>query len=259
MAVKTGWTRQQLLVAFNLYCQMPFGKMHSRNPEIVKYAELIGRTPSALAMKLTNIASLDPAITSTGRKGLEGASATDKAMWQEMQADWERFAIEAQQAASTFGATVEIESAVGDTSMPDENADYTGNNKAVLTTTRVGQNFFRRSVLSAYDYRCCITGLAIPKLLVASHIVPWRDDEANRLNPRNGLCLSILHDKAFDVGIITIAEDMTVKVSRKQVAKADHFFDSALFAYDGKSIALPEKFRPQGEFLAYHRQHIFES
>lgn len=259
MPAKTGWTHQQLLVAFNLYCQMPFGKMHSRNPEIVKYAELIGRTPSALAMKLTNIASLDPAITSTGRKGLEGASATDKAMWQEMQADWGHFAIEAQQAASTFGAVAEIEHTVDDTFMPDEIADYTGSNKTVLTTIRVGQNFFRRSVLSAYEYRCCITGLSIPKLLVASHIVPWRDDETNRLNPGNGLCLSMLHDKAFDVGIITIAEDMTVKVSRKHAANTDHFFDSALFAYDGKPITLPEKFRPHVEFLAYHRQHIFEA
>lgn len=258
MTAKTGWTRQQLLVAFNLYCQMPFGKMHSRNPEIVKYAELIGRTPSALAMKLTNIASLDPATTSTGRKGLEGASATDKTMWQEMQADWGRFAIEAQQAASTFGAVTEVESSVGDT-MPDETTDYAGSNKIVLTTTRVGQNFFRRSVLSAYEYRCCITGLALPKLLVASHIVPWRNDEANRLNPRNGLCLSMLHDKAFDVGIITITEDMTVKVSRKQASNADQFFDAALFAYDGKPITLPEKFRPHREFLAYHRQHIFEA
>ena len=109
MAVRTGWTHQQLLVAFNLYCQMPFGKMHSRNPEIIKYAELIGRTPSALAMKLTNIASLDPAITSTGRKGLQGASAADKIMWEEMQADWEQFAIKSQQATSAFGATTEFE------------------------------------------------------------------------------------------------------------------------------------------------------
>jgi putative restriction endonuclease len=61
---------------------MPFGKMHYRNPEIIKYAGVIGRTPSALAMKLSNIASLDPAITTTGRKGLIGASATDKAMWE---------------------------------------------------------------------------------------------------------------------------------------------------------------------------------
>lgn len=228
--------------------------MHSRNPEIIKYAKLIGRTPSALAMKLTNIASLDPAITSTGRKGLEGASAADKAMWDEMQANWEQFAIEIQHASSTFGSAL----AMGETSAPDEDIDYTGSNKAVQTTARVGQDFFRRAVLSAYDYQCCITGLAIPRLLVASHIVPWRVDAANRLNPRNGICLSILHDKAFDVGIITVAENMRVVVSKKFAAKADRFFKSALLAYDGKPIALPEKFLPQAEFLNYHRQHVFE-
>ena len=253
MPVRAGWKRQQLLVAFDLYCRMQFGKMHSRNPEIIKYAELIGRTPSALAMKLTNIASLDPAITSTGRSGLENASAADKAMWEEMHAGWDRFAVEAQQALSALGTPTEIEAGLSDASILGEAADYTGGNKPVLTTTRIGQDFFRRAVLSAYDYRCCITGLAVPRLLVASHIVPWRIDEKNRLNPGNGLCLSMLHDKAFDVGIITIAEDMTVRVSREHANNADHFFKSALLAYDGKPIALPEKFRPHTEFLAYHR------
>jgi predicted restriction endonuclease len=253
MATKTDWTRQQLLVAFNLYCRMPFGKMHSRNPEIIRYSELIGRTPSALAMKLTNIASLDPVITSTGRRGLEGASATDRAMWEEMQTDWERFAVEAQQAISALGIATEFQVDVSDASILDDAVDYTGSNKSVQATTRIGQEFFRRAVLSAYDYRCCITGLSVPRLLVASHIVPWRTDTKNRLNPRNGLCLSMLHDKAFDVGIITIAEDMTVRVYREHANNTDHFFKSALLAYDGKPIALPEKFRPHAEFLAYHR------
>lgn len=259
MPAKNGWSRQQLLVAFNLYCQMPFGKMHSRNPDVIKHAELIERTPSALAMKLTNIASLDPAITSTGRKGLEGASAADKSMWQEMQADWERFAIEAQHAASIFGIATEPEAVIDDMSIPDEVIDYTGSNKTVKATARVGQDFFRRSVLSAYNYRCCITGLSVPKLLVASHIIPWRVDATNRLNPRNGLCLSMLHDKAFDAGIIAISNEMTVSVSRKYSAHTDQFFNSALLAYDGKPIVLPEKFFPLAEFLAYHRQHVFEA
>ena len=256
---RSGWTRQQLLVAFNLYCRMPFGKMHSRNPEIIKYAELIGRTPSALAMKLTNIASLDPAITSTGRRGLEGASAADKAMWAEMQAGWEHFAVEAQLALNALGTTTDLEAGVDDASILGDVIDYTGGNKTVQTTTRIGQDFFRRAVLSAYDYRCCITGLAVSKLLVASHIVPWRTDTKNRLNPRNGLCLSMLHDKAFDVGIITIAEDMTVCVSRKHTNNADHFFKSALLAYDGKPIALPEKFRSNAEFLAHHRNSFLSN
>ena len=237
---------------------MPFGKMHSRNPEIIKYADLIGRTPSALAMKLSNIASLDPAITSTGRKGLEGASLSDRDMWEEMQAEWERFVVEAQQATSNLEVATELEHNFNDASLQFYDIDYTGRNKVLQTTIRVGQNFFRQSVLSAYEYRCCITGLAIPKLLVASHIVPWRVDETNRLNPRNGLCLTMLHDKAFDAGIITIAEDMTVTVSRKCASNADQFFNSTLLAYDGKPIALPEKFSPNVEFLAYHRQQVFE-
>lgn len=135
MTIRTGWTRHQLLIAFDLYCQMPFGKMHSRNPEIIKYAEVIGRTPSALAMKLTNIASLDPAITSTGRRGLKGASTSDKAMWEEMQADWDRFANEVQQATRAFGI-VELSTNAEDTFEPDESIDYTGSNKTVQTTTQ---------------------------------------------------------------------------------------------------------------------------
>ncbi|MCK4502128.1 MAG: HNH endonuclease, partial [Desulfuromonadales bacterium] len=244
MPLRVGWTRQQLLVAFKLYCQLPFGKLHSRNPLIIKYAELIERTPSALAMKLTNIASLDPIITSTGRKGLKGASAADRAMWNEMESDWEQFALELENATSDLDHPVEE---------PQESElDYTGVDKIAQVKIRVGQDFFRRSVLSAYHGQCCISGLAVPKLLVASHIVPWRIDEANRLNPRNGLCLSMLHDKAFDAGMLTIAEDMTVCVSRRYARKGDDFYGSALFAYDGQLMKMPEKFVPDSEFLAYH-------
>ena len=108
---------------------MPFGKMHSLNPEIIHYAKLIGRTPSALAMKLTNIASLDPAITSTGRKGLEGASAADKAMWEEMQADWEPFVAEAQRTLDALGAATEFDADLDDTSGIDDVVVYSGSSR----------------------------------------------------------------------------------------------------------------------------------
>lgn len=256
MSTRSGWSREQLLVAYYLYCRMPFGKMHSRNPEVMRYAELIGRTPSALAMKLTNIASLDPAITETGRKGLEGASASDRAMWEEMQSDWERFAVETQRAVG--GLTSAEAPPSTDIDDDDATADYEGTSKPITSTVRVGQAFFRRTVLSAYQYRCCITGMTIPQLLVASHIVPWRADTANRLNPRNGLCLSMLHDKAFDIGIICVTEKLTVHVSRKFQVLKDSFFDTALLAYEGRPINLPEKFQPNLDFLAYHRENIFE-
>lgn len=246
------WTRQQLLVAFGLYCEMPFGKMHSRNPEIIKYAELIGRTPSALAMKLTNIASLDPSIISTGRRGLSGASATDKKMWVEMQNDWESFVLE-----SEF-EMMKVEKSEYDVADSIAKDDYSSADKEIKTKARIGQGFFRRSVLSAYGYKCCITGLSIQKLLVASHIVPWRSDPSNRLNPRNGLSLSVLHDKAFDLGLMTIKEDMKIRVSDVEDFENDKFYQSSLKSFDNKQIALPEKFAPLQEFLEFHRNHVFK-
>lgn len=252
MTSSVRWTRQQLLVAFALYCRLPFGRLHSRNPEIIQYANAIGRSPSALAMKLTNIASLDPEIRSTGRTGLRSASTVDRQMWEEMQSDWDRFALDAQQAMDEFSDELTAER--------DDHKDveYSGEDIFVLSKTRVGQRFFRRAVLSAYNEQCCVTGLAIPALLVASHIVPWKDDPLNRVNPRNGLLLSALHDKAFDVGFITINEDLTVRVSDMVLDSHDKFFSRSVGFYHGKPIMQPDKFPPAPDFLAYHRENVFE-
>lgn len=255
------WTREQLLVAFNLYCQLPFGKFHSRNPDIVRMAEMIGRTPSALAMKLVNIASLDPVITNSGRTGLVGASKLDRAMWAEMQHDWTQFAVESQTMVDALLTENKATLATPlTTEIIEDDADvsYAAESKTAQTKIRVGQNFFRRAVLSAYAGRCCITGLAHPSLLVASHIVPWRSDKDNRLNPRNGLCLSTLHDKAFDQGLITITPDYTIKVSASARQFSDNRFASEwLIALEGKQMTLPEKFSPSTEFIAWHNEHIF--
>ena len=248
------WTRDQLLVAFSLYCRLPFGRLHSRNPEIITMAESIGRSPAALAMKLTNIASLDPAITASGRRGLTGASAADREMWDEMHDDWDSFAIESKRAMTATKADEEpIEPS------PEDDTDGPiGEDRTVITTARVGQDFFRRAVLSAYNERCCITGLSIPTLLVASHIIPWRDDRSNRVNPRNGLLLSALHDKAFDTGLITVENDMTVRVSDQCTRSDDPYFSDSIQRYHGREINLPEKFAPSRDFLSHHREHIFQ-
>ena len=248
------WTRDQLLVAFSLYCRLPFGRLHSRNPVIITLAESIGRSPAALAMKLTNIASLDPEITSTGRRGLTSVSAADRAMWDEMNSDWDAFAMESERAMT---AAIEDDEPPG--APTDDGVDERiGEDRAVTTTARVGQDFFRRAVLSAYNERCCITGLSVPSLLVASHIVPWRQDKANRVNPRNGLLLSALHDKAFDTGLITVNDDMTLRVSSRYTWRPDSYFSESIQQYHGRDINLPEKFAPDRDFLSYHREHIFK-
>ena len=257
MQRRAGWSREQLLIAFHLYCQMPFGKMHRGNADIIRFATLIGRTPSALAMKLTNIASLDPAITGTGRKGLDGASKADQEMWDEMQKDWVHFVLEAQHALDRLEGRASNDN-IADAALLTESDNYDGEEKVVATKVRVGQSFFRRAVLSAYEYRCCISGLTVPQFLIASHIVPWRTDAKNRLNPHNGLCLSVLHDRAFDSGLISITDDMTIQISPKMKAYDDAFLQESISKFRGRPIHMPEKFLPSKDFLAFHRKTIFQ-
>ncbi len=54
------WTREHFLIALNVYCKLPFGKLHRSNPIMADTAARMGRTPNSLAMKLSNFASLDP-------------------------------------------------------------------------------------------------------------------------------------------------------------------------------------------------------
>ena len=257
MPNKNAWTRDQLLVAFGLYCQIPFGKLHKGNPEIIKFAKLIGRTPDALAMKLSNIASLDPVITGSGRHGLKSASSADKAMWDEMQSNWEQFSILSEKTLNSFKPIDQQETLLLDN--VDENDDFSSDSKTIVAKRRVGQDIFRKYVLSAYESTCCVTGLAVPELLVAGHIVPWSKDSLNRLNPSNGLCLSRLHEKAFDEGYFTIQSDMTVCVSKAYACEEDQFYFDSIGKFHGHKITLPNKFVPRDEFLEYHRKEVFKT
>jgi len=255
---KDRWTKEQLKLAFYLYCQLPFGKLHSRNPEIVELAKLIGRTPSAVAMKLVNFASLDPAITSTGRTGLGNASSLDREIREEFHADWEGLAIECTSLRSALaeekGARLSVELDIAEASGLE---DFTGETRRVVTEQRIKQHFFRRAVLSSYRGRCCMSGLSEPRLLIASHIVPWSKDKANRLNPSNGLCLSAIHDRAFDQGLVTLTDDFKIVLSEKLKRQDDEFIKVALLPLDGREIELPERFMPSVELISRHRTNSF--
>lgn len=252
------WTKEQLKLAFHLYCQLPFGKLYYRNPEIAELAELIGRTPSAVAMKLVNFASLDPAITGSGRKGLGNASSADREIWEEFHADWEGLALECSRlreairldhgtASVTAGSDIES----------GEMADFTGETRQVMTERRIKQEFFRRAVLSSYRGRCCMSHLSEPRLLIASHIVPWSKDRANRLNPSNGLCLSAIHDKAFDQGLLTLSDDLRIVVSDELKRRDEPFLNQVIVPLDGRPIELPERFTPDLALVRRHRSDVF--
>lgn len=252
---KGHWTSEQLKLAFSFYCQTPFGQLHSKNPKIVQLAQLIGRTPGALAMKLVNFASLDPSITSTGRKGLSGASAKDREIWAEFHADWEALAIECEQLRQHLlqerGIPVDAPQSNDNTFELD---DYTGETRQAIVWQRVKQDFFRRAVLASYRGRCCLSGVSDARFLIASHIVPWRDDKTNRLNPSNGLCLSAIHDKAFDQHLFTLNDDYHVVLSATLKQTSDRFLREVFWPSEGKVIEMPERFAPHADFLARHRE-----
>jgi hypothetical protein len=102
-----------------------------------------------------------------------------------------------------------------------------------------------------------MSGLSESRLLIASHIVPWSKDKMNRLNPSNGLCLSALHDRAFDKGFITLTDDFMIKVSDILKQRDDPFIRDVLLPLQGKLIDLPDKFVPDLTLLARHREDIF--
>ncbi len=249
------WTPEQVKLAFYFYCQTPFGKLHSRNPDIIELAKLIGRSPGALAMKLVNFASLDPSITETGRKGLSGASSLDKKIWHEFNSDWERLSIECEQLSQYLLADHgSAERDRRDWSDEFDLEDFTGETRQTVVRQRIKQDFFRRAVLSSYRGRCCISGVTDSRLLIASHIVPWRTDKANRLNPRNGLCLSPIHDKAFDNHLFTLTSDWHILLSRQLKNTKNRFLRDVFWSVNEKRIELPERFAPDPSFTEQHRQ-----
>lgn len=254
MAKSNNWTREETIVAFNVYCKIPFKNSSKTNPTIIKYANIIGRSPSALNMKVGNFGRLDPELKKQGIVGLGNGSKLDEIVWNEFQGNWDKLAFESELLIAKF-QNKKIEETI-DT----ENYEFpVGMERETLIKQRVNQSFFRSTILSSYNLKCCITGLSIPDFLVASHIVPWKIDEINRLNPRNGLCLNSIHDKAFDRGFITVTPDYKVKISKyfdgfkKDIAVPEFFLK-----YENQSIILPDKFLPSKEFLDWHYTNLFK-
>ena len=136
-------------------------------------------------------------------------------------------------------------------------ADYTGETRKAIVQQRIKQAFFRRAVLSSYRGRCCISGVSEPRLLVASHIMPWSADKANRLNPSNGLCLSAIHDRAFDAHMFTLSDDWRVILSAPLKATKDAFLREVFCSIEDKQIEMPERFAPEPSFVAQHRRRMF--
>lgn len=247
------WSRQELILALHLYFKIDFGKISQNSQEVIDLAKIIGRTPDAVSFKLSNFSSLDPCHINRGVKGLPNAGKLTEVIWGEYYNNLGELSFEAEKISSKSNGKTLSEKLSGTIDDFKEGMDG-----IAIAKYRIGQSYFRNVIVNSYNHKCAITGLQIQSLLVASHIVPWAKDKKNRLNLSNGICLNVLHDRAFDQGLITITPKFKVRVSKNIFgAEKNDFLVNNLISIDKREISLPYREKPNKDFLEYHNKEVF--
>jgi predicted restriction endonuclease len=123
---------------------------------------------------------------------------------------------------------------------------------ATVKTRGSAQKAFADEVKSNYGLRCAITGIETRDFLVAAHIVPWSKDQSIRLDPSNGICLSLLVDRAFEKGYLLIEDDHTIRIDLDRVGN-DQALQSWLEPYEGRTLNVPAEGGPKLEYLQRRR------
>ena len=221
MATRNLWSKEELILAFNLYLKLPFGKMHTGTPEIIELSNLLGRSVNAISIRLTNFASCDPYHKNRGVKGMVGGIKQCQPIWDEFFNNQEELVFLSENILAEKENTT-IESKYQELLFGLK--DLKGETKLREVKTRINQSVFRQMVLANYGAKCAISGIDIPELLLASHIIPWSKSKKQRLNPENGICFSPLYDKAFDKGLIGINQNYQVILSDKLKNKKENSF-----------------------------------
>jgi putative restriction endonuclease len=247
------WTREELILALSVYFQLPFGRLNRTTPEVKELAKLINRSTNSVALRLVNFAACDPVIIESGRTGMTGGLSTCLPIWNEYSNQKDKLFFEAQQIkAKKHNNTVENELNITE-------QELQGVDRLAYVKQRVNQQAFRSMILNIYERRCAITGINISDMLVASHIIPWAENQKERLNPENGLCLSALYDKSFDKGYISIDNNYRVLISEKlKQYHNEPFYAKHFAAIEGMEIHLPEYHKPNKVFLEWHRDMVFD-
>jgi putative restriction endonuclease len=249
------WTRKELIVVFNLYLKLPFGKLDKRTKEVQELAHTIGRTDNAVAMRLNNFAHVDPYHQQRGIVGLANGKKQVEPIWNEFVNNKEDLVFESEGILADYkNETIEV-------AYPEiefDLKDLKGEVKIRAVKVRVNQSVFRQMILKTYEGRCAISGIDLPELLVAGHIIPWAENERERLNPENGLCLSNLYDRAYEKGLICIDMDYKLLISKRLKAESSKGFYQEFFGrFENQSIRVPKTYRPKKEFLEF-RLNRFE-
>lgn len=243
------WSREEAILVLDLYCRIPFQKTKANNPAVQELANLLGRSPASVAMKLGNFGAFDPSLRSENIRGLINASRLDREVWERYCEDWNGLAWEAE------ALRKERSRASGETEFTPPSGP---SERIALAKRRVHQSFFRDAVLSSYESACCVTGLPIRECLIASHIVPWSESEQFRADPTNGLCLSATFDRLFETGLMTVTANLRVQLSPHIAGIRGEAFRDLIFRYNEQPIAEPVRFTPSPERLEWHRLHRFQ-
>ena len=90
------WTREESIIVFNLYCRIPFKASSKNHPDVIKIANLIGRSPSAVNMKIGNFGSFDENLNKKGIVGLTNVSKLDKEIFNEFSGNWDKLVYESE-------------------------------------------------------------------------------------------------------------------------------------------------------------------
>lgn len=242
------WSKEETIIAFNVYCKIPF-KASSKNHPLVKYyANILGRSPSALNMKIGNIGRFDPDLANRGITGLTHGAKLEQEVWDEFNTQPDHLAYESERLIAKFkGQTIEESAWISAEELPE------GIDRIAVVKQRVNQSFFRSAVLNAYNNTCCISGISHPSLVEACHIADWSSDIRNRTNPRNGLCLNPFFHKAYDKHFISISPDYDLVISDQLMGNVSNVaFRKYLSQMNRKKIILPTRFLPLRELLAIH-------
>ena len=248
------WAREELILAFDLYCRIPFKKTKANNPDVIELANILKRSPASIARKLGNFGSLDPELRRQKVSGLLHSSKLDRKIWDEFHDDWNQLVTEAKQLKDELGLAAIRQNEI----LMDINRPKGPSEKITTQKTRTHQTFFREAILSSYENTCCITGLRIRECLVASHIIPWSVSEEHRTDPRNGLCLSATFDRLFDRGLIAITSQLRTVVSSLLLTSRDKKINDMICLYHGAAIIQPRKFLPLTSYLEWHQHNVFK-
>lgn len=250
------WSREEFMLVMNLYTKLRYGQFNYRNLEIIKLSELIGKTPGAVAFKLIHLSRQDPKHKDRV-KGLANPGKNAIEMYNEFANNWDEMFYESELLLAKYQNKTIEEIVFDQVQIKEIEKDILNNKEGKdvqrLVKTRVNQSLFRRVVINNYSNTCAICSLNVKELLVASHILKWSENQTNRLNPENGLCLCNIHDKAFELGYIGINVDYKILVSNEiRQIKERETFVSLFGRHENKSIILPDKFYPNTQFLENH-------